>query len=550
MNRINSAEGPFDVVVIGGGATGLGIAVDATSRGYSAVLLERDDFAKGTSSRSTKLVHGGVRYLAQGNIRLVLEALRERGIMRKNAPALVRDLPFIVPTYQWWEIPFYYIGLKLYDLLSGKRSLGSSSFISAKKVEEYLPTIRKHGLKGGIVYYDGQFDDSRMAVSLAKTAEELGAVVLNYAEVNRITKDEKSDLFQLSFRDHILGQEIHVSSRNVFNATGVYVDDILGMEKERSRPLIAPSRGAHIVVDKQFLSGHYGLMIPHTSDGRILFAIPWYDKTLIGTTDAPVDRTMKEPRPSAKEIHFILETAAAYMTPAPSEKDIRSVFAGLRPLAAPANPENKTKEISRGHRVLVSPHQMITIIGGKWTTYRKMAEDAVDKAIALGRLPERACQTTSLPLWISELDRRKGMGMIEGEAEVEDKGEVKAEDKDKDKDKVEDKDKDKDKVEVKAEVKVEEQNDDKFIVLGYSWTSEDIRYMIREEYALRIEDILSRRMRLLVLDAEAAIHAAPAVSVILEKELEPGMYNKDEDVKAFLALAKNYVWKMGAGSRQ
>ncbi|MBY5957533.1 FAD-dependent oxidoreductase [Membranicola marinus] len=508
MHRITKADGPVDVVVIGGGATGVGIAVDAASRGYSTVLLERDDFAKGTSSRSTKLVHGGVRYLAQGNVRLVLEALRERGIMRKNAPALVRDLPFVVPAYQWWEIPFYYIGLKLYDLLSGKRSLGRSTYISSSSVEKFLPTIRKKGLKGGIVYYDGQFDDSRMAVSLAKTAEEHGAAVLNYAEVNQIDKDEKADVFHLKFKDHISDQEIALSAKTVFNATGVYVDDILGMEQEQTRPLIAPSRGAHIVVDGRFLKSRHGIMIPKTSDGRVLFAIPWYDKTLIGTTDAPVEETNKEPQPSDQEINFILETADAYMTPSPKASDIQSVFAGLRPLAAPEESGHKTKEISRGHRVLTSPHGMITIIGGKWTTYRRMAEDAVDEAIKLGRLSEKTCRTDHLPVWVSALDKKYGLGE-EGNAEV------------------------------KVESKVEGNE----IVVGYPWTAGDVRYMIREEYALTIEDILSRRMRLLVLDADRALKIAPEIGAMLQEELGSEVYDLKADLDAFKALAKKYRWK-------
>lgn len=509
IKKVASSDGPFDVAIVGGGATGLGIAVDAASRGYSVVLLERDDFAKGTSGRSTKLVHGGVRYLAQGNIRLVMEALRERGLLRKNAPELVRDLAFVVPAYRWWEIPFYYIGLKVYDLLSGRLSLGQSSFASQNRVIGMLPTIRRQGLKGGIIYHDGQFDDSRMAVSLARTAEDQGAVVLNYAEVNRMDKTESPDVFNLGFIDRFSGEQHSFSARTVFNAAGVFVDEILNLENEKSRPLIKPSRGAHIVVDARFMPGDHGLMIPKTSDGRILFALPWHGKVLLGTTDAPVQENSREPVPSEAEIDFILKTAKDYLAPYPVRKDIRSVFAGLRPLAAPEHPNQKTKEISRGHRVLVSGNQMITIIGGKWTTYRKMAEDAVDKAIALGRLPKKKCVTESLPLWVSELDRRYGLRFNQDTPEED-----------------------------------QDQSDRSAVLVdGYPWTPDDIRYMIREEYALTIEDVLSRRTRLLILDAQAARQISPRIGQLLEDELPTGRYDAKADEAEFMEVSKHYLAK-------
>lgn len=515
IQSIKTAEPPFDVVVIGGGATGLGIAVDSASRGYSTVLFERDDFAKGTSSRSTKLAHGGVRYLAQGNIRLVMEALKERGLMRQNAPALVRDLPFIVPAYHWWEIPFYLIGLKLYDLLAGKRSLGKSSYLSTSAVLEKIPSIQQKGLKGGIVYYDGQFDDSRMAVTLAKTAEQYGALVVNYAEPIRIQKNADNDEFELTVRNHISGEALSISAKSVFNATGVFVDGIPQIEPNSRQRLIAPSRGAHIVVDRRFLSGHHGLMIPKTADGRVLFTIPWYGKALIGTTDTPVENVEKEPQPSEEEIQFILDTARRYMNPAPGWKDIRSVFAGLRPLAAPQNSGQKTKEISRGHRILVMDDQTIAIIGGKWTTYRQMAEDALDQAIAIGRLPERACKSENLELWVSEIDRKYGLGV-----ECRIKPGMTREEED-----------------------IVNRSRDGQLIPGYPWTEGDVRYMIREEYAMTIEDLLSRRMRILVLDVDEAIRIAPQISEILENELGAEQYNKTNDLKQFLDLAKNYRWK-------
>lgn len=533
IQALKSADQSFDVLVMGGGATGLGIAVDAASRGYSTVLLERDDFAQGTSSRSTKLAHGGVRYLAQGNIRLVMEALKERGLMRKNAPNLVRELPFIVPAYRWWEIPFYLVGLKVYDLLSGRLSFGKSRFLSASKVVQKIPSVRKQGLKGGVLYYDGQFDDSRMAVSLAKTADQLGARVLNYAEPVTIRKNKDNDDYLITIQDHISHESFSIAARAVFNATGVFVDTVPQAEATTRQKLIAPSRGAHIVLDRRFLQSHHALMIPKTADGRVLFAIPWYGKALIGTTDTPVNAVEKEPTPSRAEIQFILDTAQRFMDPAPGHEDIRAVFAGLRPLAAPQKTGAKTKEISRGHRILVREDETITIIGGKWTTYRKMAEDALDKAIAMGRLPQRSCRTEELKLWVSG-------GEGKGESELRIKSGVTGEDE------VE--------VEVEGESEGESENEGGSgrgsesvrggeVVPGYPWTEEDVRYMIREEYAMKIEDLLSRRMRILVLDAEKAIQAAPRIADILSEELGDALYSRQDDLESFLSLAKKYVWK-------
>ena len=545
FDKIKNQAGYFDVLVIGGGATGLGIAVDAASRGYSTLLLERDDFAKGTSSRSTKLAHGGVRYLAQGNVRLVMEALHERGLMRRNAPALVRDLPFIVPAYQWWEIPFYFIGLKLYDLLSGKLSLGRSEFLSVSSVLKFLPGIRKKGLKGGIVYYDGQFDDSRMAVSLARTAEDHGGIVLNYAEILELKKEHSGEVFRVTFRDRIRNTDYEVTARNVFNATGVFVDEIYANREDIVKPLIAPSRGSHIVVDGRFLSSLHGLMIPRTSDGRILFVIPWYGQALIGTTDTPVQQTNREPVPSETEIEFILETAAAYMSPAPGKNDIRSVFAGLRPLAAPGEANQKTKEISRGHRIVVSPDQMITIIGGKWTTYRRMAQDAVDRCIELGRLPAADCQTGNLPVFISEIDQKYGLGNKE-KGKVEEKQATATTDSASPKSEEPNTQhlspKDNNSFAIGKDKMESETRAGRPLIDGYPWTEDDVKYVIREEYAMTIEDVLSRRLRLLVLDAGAAIRIAPVVADILHLELDPGEYDRERDLTAFLSLAKNYHW--------
>lgn len=498
ITRIKDTDTLFDVAVIGGGATGLGIAVDAASRGFSVVLLEKYDFAKGTSGRSTKLVHGGVRYLAQGNVRLVLEALRERGIMRRNAPHLVHDLTFVVPVYRWWMVPFYYVGLKLYDLLSGRLSLGKSTYIRPSAVMEYLPTVRRQGLRGGIVYHDGQFDDSRMAVSLAKTAEQFGAVVLNHAEVTELRPGRENDAsFHLEVRDHFGGETLAVSARTVFNAAGVFADEVQRMENEWSRPLISPSQGTHIVLDREFMPGSHGLMIPKTSDGRVLFAVPWHGKVLVGTTDQPVKQAEDEPRATEEEIDFILETARQYLSKKPVREDIRSVFAGLRPLAAPQEGGTKTKEISRGHQVLISENKLITIIGGKWTTYRDMAEDALRKASEAGLLDDRPCRTAEIPIWESQLEKTKLMDRLIPDAAG-----------------------------------------------NYPISEEDIRYAIREEYSLCVEDVLSRRIRLLITDAAAAVKMAEKVGDILEAELGSEYYDKEADVNAFRSLAENYMVKL------
>lgn len=503
IRNIKEGNSSFDVAVIGGGATGLGIALDAASRGYSVILLEKNDIAKGTSSRSTKLVHGGVRYLAQGNVRLVLEALRERGIMRRNASHLVHDLAFVVPVYKWWMVPFYYIGLKIYDLLSGKFSLGKSTYIPPGKVSEFLPTVRQKGLKGGIVYHDGQFDDSRMAVSLARTADEHGALILNYMEVVGVEARGGDEGFRLICQDHFMPQRMEIEATAVFNATGVFADQVQQMDHEEAERLIAPSQGAHIIVDRSFLPGNHGLMIPRTADGRVLFALPWHEKVLMGTTDTLVDKTELEPVPTDEEIDFILETARNYLEKAPVREDIRSVFAGLRPLAAPKEDGTKTKEISRGHRIIVSDSKMITIIGGKWTTYREMAEDAVNEAIKQGLLPDRQCRTKEIFIWVSDLDRNNLTKTIAQTPS----GEVDT------------------------------------LSLSYMVTAEDVLYTIREEYALTIEDILSRRIRLLILDAQAAIRMAPKIANILELELGPELYDKQKDLKEFQNLAKKYLVK-------
>ena len=395
---VRGRETPWDIVVIGGGATGLGSAIDAASRGFDVALFEGADFANGTSSRSTKLVHGGVRYLQQGNVSLVMEALKERGLLRQNAPHLVSDLAFIVPSYEWWESPFYGIGLKVYDMLAGRYGFGRSKMLSADRVTSAIPSIRTDGLRGGTLYYDGQFDDARLAINMATTAFKQGATVVNHTPVVGLLKDGAGQIEGVRVRDDEGGDEFGVRARVVVNATGPFVDGVRRMDRDDAGPMIAPSQGVHIVLDREFLPGDSAIMVPHTDDGRVMFAIPWHDVAVVGTTDTPVEEISLEPRALDEEIGFILETANRYLSHPAERGDIRSVFAGIRPLVK-AGAGDDTAALSREHTILIDPDSgLMTVAGGKWTTYRKMAEDVVDQAILLGDLDARGCVTRDLPI--------------------------------------------------------------------------------------------------------------------------------------------------------
>jgi len=395
LQRIAERKEPWDIAIIGGGATGMGIALDAVTRAYSVVLLEQHDFGKGTSSRSTKLVHGGVRYLQQGNISLVMEALKERGMLLQNAPHLVHDQEFIVPNYEWWEAPFYGIGMKVYDLLAGKYGFGPSQILSREEVLARIPTLSQDGLRGGVKYHDGQFDDSRLLIDIASTAAEHGACLVNYAKVNGLGKDADGSVNGLSFVDEETGKSHLVSARCVINATGPFCDALRHIDNPAVKPMIAPSQGVHIVLPKEFLPGDSAIMVPHTRDGRVMFAIPWHGHAVVGTTDTAIPESTLEPAPQTEEIDFIIETASGYLAKPPKRSDILSVFTGIRPLVK-ASDVAGTAALSRDHTIEISSSGLMTIAGGKWTTYRKMAEDAVDHAIVLGRLDERACVTRNL----------------------------------------------------------------------------------------------------------------------------------------------------------
>lgn len=398
LQRIAERRELWDIAIIGGGATGAGIALDAVTRGYSVVLLEQHDFGKGTSSRSTKLVHGGVRYLQQGNISLVMEALRERGLLLRNAPHLVHDLQFVVPNYAWWEAPFYGIGMKVYDLLAGKYGFGPSQILSREEVLERIPTLSQDGLRGGVNYHDGQFDDARLLIDILSTAAEHGACLLNYAKVVSLAKDGEGFVNGLTFRDEETGTSHSLAARCVINATGPFCDGMRRVDDPASKPMIAPSQGVHLTLPREFLPGDTAIMVPHTRDGRVMFAIPWHGHTVVGTTDTPIPNSTLEPVAHSEEIDFILETAGDYLAKRPTRADVLSVFTGIRPLVKAGDTAN-TAALSRDHTIEISSSGMLTIAGGKWTTYRRMAEDAVDHALVLGKLDERPCVTRDLRIY-------------------------------------------------------------------------------------------------------------------------------------------------------
>jgi glycerol-3-phosphate dehydrogenase len=502
----------WDIIVIGGGATGLGIALDGASRGYKTLLLEQSDFAKATSSRSTKLVHGGVRYLAQGDLLLVMEALRERGILLKNAPQLTFNQEFIIPVYTYWDVLMYTVGLKFYDILAGRRSLGKSYFINRDKTLLRLPQLKKEGLKGGIVYHDGQFDDSRMAIALAKTCTDHGGLVLNYFKVTGLSKNAKNKIDGVHATDLISGEEFNLMAKLVINATGVFADEVARMDNPESKNTIRPSQGVHIVLDKSFLQSYSAIMIPKTSDGRVLFAIPWYDKVVVGTTDTPLDVISLEPVALKKEIDFILNTAGLYLVKPPLAEDILCVFAGLRPLAA--NPDNaiSTKEVSRRHKITVSPSGLLTIIGGKWTTYRLMAEEAIDKAIKAGFLEKRRCKTSHLLLTKGAENISTSRLHIygEGSSEIESL------------------------INEKPELGLP-------ISPRLPYTSAEVIWICRNEMPQTIEDVLARRTRALFLDARTSAEMASRVAQLMADEFGYNQEWQNQQLESYNQLFKNYI---------
>lgn len=507
-------ETPFDLAIIGGGATGLGLALDAAKRGYSVVLLEAADFAKGTSSRSTKLVHGGVRYLAQGNVSLVYEALHERTILLHNAPHLACALSFVMPCYRFWEQPFYGIGLLLYDFLAGRRSLGRTHFHGVVATQSALPNINTKGLKGSVQYWDGQFDDARLALALARTAAQQGATLINYCRAVEFLHDAQSRVNGILAQDVETGLPYTIQAQCVVNATGVWVDAIRHLDDEargeKTQTTVAPSQGVHVVVDREFLPGENALIVPHTSDGRVLFAVPWLGKVILGTTDTPRHDLSQEPEPFQEELAFILREAGKYLQRAPTRADIKSIWVGLRPLVKPpTDAAGNTKKISREHTILISPSQLVTVTGGKWTTYRAMAQDVLKHCIDAKLLKAKApCSTGHLALVGAQSGQAVAHAMHEAPG-------------------------------------LAAYGDEAGLVsllpgsaqhLGGGLTAAMVRFAVRYEYARTVEDVLARRSRLLFLDARLAGSIAPAVSAIVQEET-----GREPELAAFNALAAHYA---------
>ncbi|QHB17017.1 glycerol-3-phosphate dehydrogenase/oxidase [Mannheimia pernigra] len=507
----------WDFIIIGGGASGLGVAIDAASRGYKTLLLESHDFAKGTSSRSTKLVHGGVRYLANGDVALVKEALRERGRLAKNAAHLFKNQSFIIPNYTLKDCLMYRVGLGLYDMLSGNLSLGKTQNIDKAEAKRRLPTLNDLGLRAATVYQDGQFDDARLAVNMAQTVVEQGGTVLNHAKVTSLHKTAQGKIDGVTFYDELNQQEHLVSGTAVINATGVFMNDILSMDHGSPKRFVVPSQGIHLVLDKSFLPSNDALMIPKTSDGRVLFAVPWHEVLVIGTTDTLIEQPSYEPIPLEQEVNFILATAGQYLTKKPTRDDVKAVFAGQRPLAAPEKAGQSTKEVSRSHKVLTDPTSgLITITGGKWTTYRQMAEDTVEEALkAHPQLGNKPCRTVDLSihgnipaelvnlqdhLYVYGADIPELRGLMTAYPEYAEK-----------------------------------------IHPRLDYTIAEVIWAVRHEMAQTVEDVLARRVRLLFTDARAAIDSAVKVAAIMAKEMGKDDIWQQQQVAQFLDIAKHYL---------
>ena len=504
----------FDICIIGGGATGLGIAVDAASRGCKTVLLEKYDFAKGTSSRSTKLVHGGVRYLQQGNIKLVMEALKERGLLKKNAPHLVKNQSFVIPNYKWWENPFYGVGLKVYDWMAGSLGLGPSQLLNKEETLALAPNLDQDGLRGGVLYHDGQFDDARLAIHLAITAADHGAAVINYMSVEELIKENGKVCGVIAkdmLKDTSQGSAYEIKAKAVINATGIFSDSIAKLDNKNAEPLISHSQGIHLVFDKEFLLSDTAIMIPRTDDGRVLFAVPWHNKIIVGTTDTPVSSASEEPIAMKEEIEFVMQHIHRYLKKDPSYNDIRSVFAGLRPLVK--SNSKITSAISRDHHIAVSDSELISITGGKWTTYRKMAEDVMEIAIHKAGMSEKECVTKNLhihgyketnnyaaPLYYYGADEDTITNLIKNDNSLSEK-----------------------------------------IYPSLPYIKAEIIWAVQNEMCMTVEDALARRTRALLLDAKAAIESAPLIAQMMANEMgENENWIKDQ-IDNFISVAKNYL---------
>jgi len=511
IKKLESGSTIWDLAIIGGGASGLGVALDALSRGLSVLLVEKADFAKGTSSRSTKLLHGGVRYLAQGEVGLVMEALKERGIIMKNAPHITGRQSFVIPIYSFFDKIKYGAGLKVYDLMAGNLRIGWSRMISKEETIAKIPSIKQKDLKGGVIYYDGQFDDARLALNIAQTCNDMGGTILNYMKVSALNKDVKGVINGLTLKDMITKTTYEIKAKTVVNATGVFADKVLQMDNSKAGKTLRPSQGAHIVLDISFLGGKDALMIPKTSDGRVLFGIPWHGKLVVGTTDTLRKNPKNEPSPLSKEIDFILETCGEYMVNKPKRADVLSIFAGMRPLAAPSEEGAKTKEISRSHKVSCTKSELVSIIGGKWTTFRKMGEDTVDAIAKLKglTLPKSGSGNIKIhgyhkvipgdPLSIYGSDAAGIRNLMHDRPDLKET-----------------------------------------LHPRFPYTKAEVVWMVRSEMAQKVEDVLARRFRMLFLDARVATEMAPQVAQIMAEEMNQDQDWVTKEVDGFIQLAQKY----------
>lgn len=504
----------YDLLVIGGGATGLGVALDSAARGYATLLVEARDFAQGTSSRSTKLVHGGVRYLQQGNVRLVREALQERGRLLRNAPHLAHELRFLVPAYRWWHMPWYGTGLTLYDRLAGRLGLSPVRIVGAEEAVALVPTIERASLRGGVIYSDGQFNDTRLAISLARTADGLGATLLNYTPVRRLLK-EGGRVAGATVVDTVgeSGREWTVRARGVVNATGPFVDAIRQLDDPGAPPVIAVSQGVHVVLERSFLPGDTAIMVPRTDDGRVVFIIPWQGRTVVGTTDTPRPAASEEPTALEEEIDFVLHHAALYLARKPRRADVLAVYVGLRPLVRgkddwdnQGDSGEATSKLGRDHTIMESASGLVTITGGKWTTYRRMAEETVDRAATVAGLPPRPSRTQTLRLHGAGARNPAWLELGATDAEVAE-------------------------YEARHEGRLHPR-------LPYSLAM--VAYVVDHEMPVKLEDVLSRRLRALVLDARAAVEAAPRAVEIMAALQGRGAAWVRAELASFRRLAEEH----------
>lgn len=512
LKRILARDRPWDMIVIGGGATGVGVALDAAARDFDVLLLEQSDFGKGTSSRSTKLVHGGVRYLRQGNITLVRDALRERSLLRENAPHLVHDMAFLIPCQNLWQRLFYTVGLKIYDFLAFGKSFGRSHGVSRQESLRLVPTLSPDRLRGGVIYHDGQFDDARLLIHMVRTAHDCGACLANYMAVTDLVKNDQGDIVGVHVTDVESNHAYRLDARSVINAAGPFCDAVRSMDDPASEPMIAPSQGVHVVLPREMYPEKTAMIVPKTSDGRVVFIIPWHDHAIVGTTDTPIPEATLEPFARSDEIDFLLETSARYLAVTPTRDDILSVFTGIRPLVK-GDKSARTASLSRDHVIRISPSKLITITGGKWTTVRKMAEDCVDRAIDAAGLDPRSCRTTNLKIHgaceTTTPDHRRsfyGTDLIEIEQLEKDSTELSG-----------------------------------MLSETLSIRRSDIVWAVRHEMARTVEDVLSRRRRALLLDVREALRIAPEVASLMAAELGKDEAWRKSQLDDFQSVARHYT---------